>query len=456
MSSVESIGGVLRATTLVAVTSWEERIGSTAAWQSAENARARLEELRDAHSGSGVLGRPSRLVELTLARLRLVDPELAVPSALQGLAQRLDEMVTAVEGHLEPPEGQTPVDDATIDGAADKVAQSLGSLPSAGSEEAVAIADVYRRELGDVESRVAALVNEARESVAESTTDHSQTLEQRKNEAAQLAERMSEIEAQVSALRTSVDEFIAERTTAAETAANEAKTAHDTQRQRAREETEALVSGAKESFETEATRQREAHQQLIESLDTKANEHLNEIEEMKAQVERLVGAVGRTGLSAGFQQWEASEREQADKMRTLAIRVGIAAALAVIGLLVARLWAGLGDGDELALSVGALSIPAALGGVAVYAGRESGRHRRNQIIARRTELELASFHPYIAELGDDEQAELTALFAPVFFGQSTAHTAAGRDEKHGGPQSLTKEVLDRLAEIVKSRRQPAE
>jgi hypothetical protein len=436
------------------MTSWEERVGSSPAWQAAESAQRGLAQLRDSHGFEDVLGRPARLVEIAVARLRALDPELAVPSALEDLAQRLQQMMAALSGHLEPAEGQTVTEvDAIID-AADRAAQALNSLPVGGDEEAVALADVYRREIGDVEAKVADLVEGAQTAIATSTEEHTRVLEARKDDASQLTDQLTELKSQIDALKATVEEFLSERRTAAEAAATEAKAVHDTQREQASQTTEALLTTARESFDTEATRQREAHGQLIESLGDEAKRHLAEIEEMKGQVERLVGAVGRTGLSGGFQQWEASERQQADKMRSYAIGLGISAAVAVVGLVVVRLTIG-ESGDDLVLSLGALSIPAALGGVAVYAGRESGRHRRNQIIARRTELELASFGPYIAELDDDEQAEITALFAPVFFGQSTAHTATSKVDEHSGPQPLTKEVLDRLTELVKNRRSTA-
>lgn len=432
---------------------WDERVGSSSAWLAVETARARVRELSEEHGSHDALGRASRVMEIVAARLRALDPDLAVPSLLESVGQRIEAATTTISSHLEPPDGANPASLDEVNAATDQVVQTLTSLPPAGNDEAVAVADVYRRELGGIELKVAEIVNEAREALAASTEEHTQTLAERQSEVARLKDQLTEIESSITTLRTTVEEFLAERTSAAEAAANEAKAAHDTQRQRAREDADALLSEAKGSFEEEATRERETHDELVASFKTTGETHLAEIEEMKEQVERLVGAVGRTGLSGGFQQWEASEREDADRMRRYAIGFGVAAALAVIALVIVRLFVDeASDGGAWALSLGALSIPAALGAVAVYAGRESGRHRTNQVIARRTELELASFGPYLAELEKTEQAELTALFAPVFFGQAMAHASGTDEDEPAGPQPLMKEVLDRLAEVIKQRR----
>jgi hypothetical protein len=127
--------------------------------------------------------------------------------------------------------------------------------------------------------------------------------------------------------------------------------------------------------------------------------------------------------------------------------MGIAAALIVLVLVGIRVrWAEDHDGADLPLTVGALAVPTALGAVAVYAGKESSRHRRNQVIARRTEIELASFAPFLAELDNDRQAELTAMFAPVFFGQATAHMASDGKGDENAPEPLVRDLLSKIAE----------
>lgn len=201
-------------------------------------------------------------------------------------------------------------------------------------------------------------------------------------------------------------------------------------------------------FEEEEKREKASHAELIDEQSETGAEHIAHIEDLKQQAERLVGAVGRTGLSGGFQQWAETERTQAERMRSIAIALGIAAALAVVVLIVIRVnWAEDHNGTDLPLTVGALAVPAALGAVGAYAGKESSRHRRNQVIARRTEIELASFGPFLAELDADKQGELTAMFTPVFFGQATAHMGSERrGDNENAPEPLIRELLGQIAQ----------
>lgn len=243
-----------------------------------------------------------------------------------------------------------------------------------------------------------------------------------------------------------VEDFINERTGEATSAANAAKGAHDDLRNEARGE-----------FEDEVKRQRTEHETLVKEVTGQADAFIADIKKKQEEVERLAAAVGRTGRISGFDQWANSERRSAMWLRFAALLVGIAAAGSVALLLDARADAIEDDQDvSAAVAVGAISIPAALGAVAIYAGRESARHRRNEVIARRTQIDIHSFGPFISELDEDEQAELTALFTPVFFGQAHIHTERLKDDQRAGPRPLLPEIADQIAERVKQWRSKEE
>ena len=363
---------------------------------------------------------------------------------IESKVQALRQQVVQV---FEPAEGQEAATLEHVNAAAENLAQHITTLPPAGSAELVGITDEFRSELDGLRGQVQSIVDQAQVSVGESTDAHTATLEEAKAEAAQLATRLTETDSAIEELKTKVDEFIATREQEATTATNSAKSQFDSQLNSAKERLEQVVLDAANRFEEEEQREKASHAELIEQQSEAGAEHIARIEDLKEQAERLVGAVGRTGLSGGFQQWAETERQQAERMRTIAIAMGIAAALIGLVLVGIRVWwAEDHDGTDLPLTVGALAVPAALGTVAVYAGKESSRHRRNQVIARRTEIELASFAPFLAELDDDRQAELTAMFAAVFFGQATAHMTSGGKGDENAPEPLVRELLSKIAE----------
>jgi hypothetical protein len=122
---------------------------------------------------------------------------------------------------------------------------------------------------------------------------------------------------------------------------------------------------------------------LLEQQREDALDALARLEELKCLAVVLVEAIGRTGVTEGFKQWEQTERESADRFRLVAIMLGIATAAVIAGGITLKLVAGIDDEHwDLALAIAFTALPSALGGVAAYAARESSKHRRNQVIHR--------------------------------------------------------------------------
>lgn len=435
------------------MTSWADSIEPSPAWQAILRLRETIVRFQEAHGGNEALARPAHLAEMAAARLQALDPDLAFPRLLQDLGSRVDALQQQLTGHFESVEGAAVVEPAAIDSAADAVAEMVGLLPPAGNDERVGLTDAYRRDLEGLRNHVEGLVNDLQGTVSAAAEQHATGVRERDARLAALTTRLDELDAAAAETRTQIDALIAERTQAFDAAINESRAAHEQARQAATAELSAVLEDNKAAFAAQVTEQEDKHAAQVEAHKTQASESLASIEALKEKAEKLVGAVGRTGLSGGFQQWEAAERKHADQMRLVAIIFGVLAALSIVGLLGAR--ASISDEDnrfDVPLAISSLALPAALGGVATYAGRESARHRRNQVIARRTELELASFGPFIADLTAEQQAEVTALFTTVFFGQAIAHTAASGDED-AGPQAISKEVLGQLAAILQANRE---
>jgi len=281
---------------------WDERIGSHGAWDEVETARSRFAELTAEHPGHEALVRPVHLVEMLAARLRAIDPQVATEPLLGGIESKVQALRQQVVQVFEPAEGQEAATLEHVNAAAENLAQHITTLPPAGSAELVGITDEFRSELDGLRGQVQSIVDQAQVSVGESTDAHTATLEEAKAEAAQLATRLTETDSAIEELKTKVDEFIATREQEATTATNSAKSQFDSQLNSAKERLEQVVLDAANRFEEEEQREKASHAELIEQQSEAGAEHIARIEDLKEQAERLVGAVGRTGLSGGFQQ----------------------------------------------------------------------------------------------------------------------------------------------------------
>jgi hypothetical protein len=187
---------------------------------------------------------------------------------------------------------------------------------------------------------------------------------------------------------------------------------------------------------------------LSGELRTTSHEVLVELKRLLQQAQDLVGAIGRTGFTAGYQQYGESERKAANFWRWIAIgllMLGVVSLAIIVAaaLEIARILPGpvMLDGYRVALLIAFLS---ALFGVGSYAARQSARHRSNAEKARNMELALASMEPFLQPLDEERKNTLLEAFAFVFFGQQSLPGEAAEGVEL--PQSqIFRDILQRLS-----------
>jgi hypothetical protein len=94
-----------------------------------------------------------------------------------------------------------------------------------------------------------------------------------------------------------------------------------------------------------------------------------------------------------------------------------------------------------------IAIVSALGGIAAYAGRQSGHHRAEETEARNTELRLAAIDPYLALVDPDRRDDIKGglarrIFAPQ--SEGTVAVSANHDP------SLSSQAIELIGEQVKA------
>jgi hypothetical protein len=161
--------------------------------------------------------------------------------------------------------------------------------------------------------------------------------------------------------------------------------------------------------------------------ETEAETLLQELEGLRTKAAELVGIVGIRGTTRGYQDRANAEQSQANQWRWFAIAFGIAA-VAVL------LWAALRgrnetfEASQFAAKVG---LSAALGGLATYSARESGKHRRSGADARRRELALQALPAYLEPLETERRNALLEGLAVVYFGPELPTGGNSTDEGGG-------------------------
>lgn len=141
------------------------------------------------------------------------------------------------------------------------------------------------------------------------------------------------------------------------------------------------------------------------------------IYDMREQAAKLLGAIGRDGMSVGYQRYSNAEADAANHWRLFAVTLGIASVgvLALMVYFITRIQHPTA-GDY----TGRYALAVLLAGVAGYAARQSGEHRKRAAEARNSELALSSLGPYLEPLPEPMQHELLAALTTRFFAQTEA------------------------------------
>lgn len=161
---------------------------------------------------------------------------------------------------------------------------------------------------------------------------------------------------------------------------------------------------------------------------------------MRNESAELVGSIGVTGTAERYKDEAESQRDTANDWRWIAVITG---ALAVLVALWAAATAG-PDSDDILPFVGKLAIGAALGGLATYSAKQSGRHRDREETAKSVQLDLAAFNAFVQPLEKKEQDAERKELGRRIFGQHFVTRELKLND--GGPGAL-----DQLAQLVADR-----
>jgi len=350
---------------------------------------------------------------------------------LDGLDAALIELVRVLDLILAD-EAQTSLDSAAP--AADDLANAVAEWPpipgDAATEVEMAAAnglrDAAQAAIQTLEERLKSGTQHAdslRKTISESETQNAQALQTARDGLADLTGKIDQEKLRLDQAQQShqalFDQAQAQR-------ASEHQAASSQQATEARE----LVENTKQTFQTTTSEIEEKARADAEAAKKAAKEQVDSLTKLREQARDLVGVIGRTGMTGGYQQDAVAEEKAANRWRL--ITIGFATAAVVI-LGVAVIVATYVSTDASRL-ISKTLLAAALGGIATYAARQSAHHRANARNARNLELALASIGPYLEPLDEEKRKEVLEVFAYILFAQRPV--SADKDAVEMGPTNL--------------------
>lgn len=133
---------------------------------------------------------------------------------------------------------------------------------------------------------------------------------------------------------------------------------------------------------------------LLAASNDQVDKSVAEIRRMQEESAALVGAIGSAGTAERYGEEVKEQRKVADIWRRVTIVLSVLAAAGVVTVAIT-----LGHNPGWEDFIGKLSASALIGGVAAYAARQSARHREREERARKFQLELTAFGPFIPAAG---------------------------------------------------------
>ena len=352
------------------------------------------------------------------------DPDLITQGMIDGVGPQVDEIASQLIAFESAGDianfQQAEAHAESLIGALSQWPHSGGLPPGEVREAASRFRRSAGQQLSGLESEIGALdqrIGELKEQLNEATEGS-----QAQREAAE--QRLAELQAEIQLQRQRLDETIQQ---------------HQAQFSEAQERrVEQFATQLKELEGRIAANEQETGTKLaalVEHTQNRAEELVQGLQAELAEAQRIVGAIATTTIIGGFQIEAKDQRKTANTLRYAAL----AAALAAAGLAVWAIIHAQSNSTTVAqvLAKGLGSVVFA--GIAGYLATQSGHHRDREERARRRELELAAFKPFIEDLEPDKRQQAIEHLAERIFGQ---------EPPGGSGEALTKENISLLAKVV--------
>lgn len=353
----------------------------------------------------GVVDRVDEALRYIEAVLGAANPALVPASALSGIESALTKAASTASQLPSNPQMAQLLDqhiESAVSAAAPLVAVSKLVLDRAGMT-AEAFDDALTASVKDLAGRTSSLAAEL-DALEERRAAAATELENDVRARLEAFEQsIASMQASLDAEKARVDQLITDQQAQFEAAHRQQQDAFDSLREELRQEAAGTLAEFKDKAEATAER-----------LDAEAEKVLEDVQARRADVERLYGVITDTSTTGAFRDEAKAQKEAADKWRWVAVGFGVISALVAILAIVLAFVA-----PDKATTTSAITakVTATLvaAGLAAYAGRQSGRHREREEEAKRLELELAAFPPFIDSLDESQKRDVRKAFADRAF-----------------------------------------
>lgn len=263
-------------------------------------------------------------------------------------------------------------------------------------------------------------------SLSQSLSSHKSDLD---NESTRLSERLKEVETQINQQVT-----------------NHAATFQEAESARSRQFIQSEAARTSQ-FTQLIEKTNDRLDKIFEDTTIKIGVTLSTIEDLKRDVEQVAGTVIVTAQAGAYATYASQEKRAADWARAGAFCCMLVAA----GLLIIPLLAELKTASTIDWKSALYRIPLSVVMLvpAFYLGRESSKHRENEIKNRRREHIIRTIEPYVSRLDPSRAEDVRSTIAKSLFSDATEPARNRNDSEPQSEERLVSALARALRELVK-------
>jgi hypothetical protein len=196
----------------------------------------------------------------------------------------------------------------------------------------------------------------------------------------------------------------------------------------------------KEQFDADTESNKKSFDEQKSDFEKQSTEIIGNLNSKLSEANKIVNIVGNVGVTGNYQNIANQNKKTADYFRWVALGFMVI----MSGLLIWSIIEISKNGEfNVYKSLVRILAAAVLTYPAVYAARESAKHRRLETQNRNLELELASIGPFIELLPEDKKQLIKEELANKYFGN---HKSIADDKKEDEDVSIN--ALERIFKAV--------
>jgi cytochrome c556 len=247
----------------------------------------------------------------------------------------------------------------------------------------------------------------------------------------QIAEKQSEIQNVLIKYNSEFETFKNNSNSLAETERNKLIANFESDRKTFKETFEANSSTFMKDFETQKTK-----------FDADSNAVIDQLKQKLAEANKIVNIVGNVGITGNYQNIANQHKYSANIFRLIALLFMI-----IMSIILIYSINDLSNKDfNLTKSLVRILAASILTYPAVYAARESSKHRALETKNRNLELELASIGPFIELLPEEKKQIIKEGLVNKYFG----NTSQLEEVKNDDFEEISINKLDKLLKTILS------